>query len=270
MRSPSLLVQQIAVMNVKQQDASTILAPLPPLFELVQISDGELELCPGVRLASAARNPGGIVLPPGVAYCYVSPIAPMTKGIRRMPFHLAESFPPLKGCELLFLPAVLQLTEGVKLVQGAALPPFTKLPANVLIVQRDAVAAAAKILPPGMRSVQLSTLLQAPPEFKLPSLVKRLTLKATDDKQSTSAGGDGSSLILVQMHTSVRLPGGVEVAPGCEIAENADEESLPHGVQLVRCHDDCEQFPPFMTPLKVLSVNDRLVRHKVGMHQSSS
>ena len=34
---------------------------------------------------------------------------------------------------------------------------------------------------------------------------------------------------------------------------------LPHGVQIVRCHDDCQAFPTFMTPLQLLAINDKLI-----------
>ena len=46
---------------------------------------------------------------------------------------------------------------------------------------------------------------------------------------------------------------------GCEIAPNPDEAMLPHGVQIVRCHDDCQVFPSFMTPLQLLAINDKLI-----------
>ena len=247
-RSTSLAVRQMSFMSLQQQSMATVLSSLPPSFELVKFSDGELELCPGVRLASTTKAPEGTELPPGAAYCYVSSTAPVIKGIRRLPFYMLGHYPEVKGCELLLLPPVLQLMEGVNLIQGAKLPPNTVLPPNIMIIQRDSVAMATRRLPKGVREVQLSTLLKTPPQFKLPSLVRNVELKGKD---SLLAGKDGSSLILVQMHTSVTMPAGVEVSPGCEIAETADEGALPHGVQLLRCHDDCEAFPAYMTPLKV-------------------
>ena len=255
-RANSLAVRQMSFMSPAQQNMATVLASLPPSFELVKVSDGEVELCPGIRLASMTKAPEGTELPPGAAYCYVNSSAPVLKGIRRLPFFMLGQYPDVKGCELLLLPPVLQLMEGVNLILGAKLPPNTVLPPNVMIIQRDSVAMATRRLPKGVREVQLSTLLKTPPQLKLPSLIRDVELKGKDNLLS---GKDGSSLILVQMHTSVTMPAGVEVSPGCEIAETADDTSLPHGVQLLRCHDDCESFPAYMTPLKVLTINERLL-----------
>ena len=207
----SLVIRQIHDMSMQQQELAIVMGALPPLFELVQVADGELELCPGIRLASAARIPRGVQLPLGVVYCYVSPIAPMINGIKRLPYHLIDQCPVVKGCELLLIPPVLQLMEGVNLIQGATMPPHIVLPPNVTIVQRDTIAAATKRLPKGMKEVHLSTIFKAPPSFKLPSLTNYLEVKRSEEMHAIN---DGSSLVLVQMHTAVALPVGVEVAPG--------------------------------------------------------
>ena len=71
-------------------------------------------------------------------------------------------------------------------------------------------------------------------------------------------------LLIDHTTTSVSLP------PGCEIAVNPDEAMLPHGVQIVRCYDDCQTFPTFMTPLQLLAINDKLISDDNNNSSSSS
>lgn len=214
------------------------MSALPPGFQLMRVKEGEVELCPGVSLAGASRVPHGVELPLGVMYCFRKKDAPLHKGIKRLPYHMA-GLPEVKGCVPLLLPASLQLIEGVRLILGAKLPLNTVLPPNVMIVQRDAVAIANGLIPKGMTEVQLSTVLKTPANFRMPPGMKK------------GNNGEPSSLILVQMHTTVALPRGCKVAVGCEIAKNPDDVILPHGVQLIRCSDECVELPSFMTPLDV-------------------
>ena len=89
--------------------------------------------------------------------------------------------------------------------------------------EQQRVAIARAIMPRGMTEVQLSTVMKTPANFRLNHCSKR---GSTEDKARPSC------LILVQMHTTVSLPIGCDVAPGCKIARNVDDVLLPHGVQV--------------------------------------
>ena len=203
-----------------------LITALPPGFQLVRVKEGEVELCPGVILAGASRIPFGIDLPVGVAYCFRKKDAPLLKGIKRLPYHMG-GLPEAKGCVPLLLPQSLQLMEGVRLILGAKLPLNTVLPPNVMIIQRDPIAIELGIMPRGMTEVQLSTVMKTPANFRL---------NQSSKKGNRGEKGRPSCLILVQMHTTVSLPVGCDVAPGCEIARNIDDVLLPHGVQVNKLH----------------------------------
>lgn len=187
--------------NISTSEDPMLMSALPPGFTLVRVREGELELCPGVLLAGASRIPYGTDLPPGVVYCFRKKDAPLTKGIKRLPYHMG-GLPDVKGCVPLLLPLLLPLIEGVKLIIGSKLPINTILPPNVMIVQRDSTTISKGILPKGMTEVLLSTVLKTPNNFRLPQRKVKISTKERP-----------FSLILVQMHTTVTLPTGCEVSP---------------------------------------------------------
>jgi hypothetical protein len=81
-------------------------------FSLVYVSDGQLELCPGVTLASYSHlHPEDVAgLPKGVAYCYRKPDAAYMSGLKRLPRYVL-GVPKIPGCEAISIPPVFHLTE---------------------------------------------------------------------------------------------------------------------------------------------------------------
>ena len=199
--------------------------PLPLGFRLVRVKDGELELCPGVRLATTIKLSPGQEVPRGVAYCYVKKDAPFLKGIKQVPYHLVDRLPEIRGCVPLLLPPNLLVASGIRLVLGAMLAPGIELPTNVYVVYISDFPTRIVKLPKGMKEISLSPTLKTPDNFRLPRGRTTNTRGQPNDSRSFS-------LILAQMHTSIMLPSGVEVSPGCEITEFYEDISMPYGVQV--------------------------------------
>jgi hypothetical protein len=196
----------------------------------VKVKDGEVELCPGVRLATGVRLPLGKDLPRGVTYCYVKKDAPLLKGIKQIPYNLVDRVPEIRGSTPLLLPPSLQLSNGINLVLGTKLPPGIELPSNVMIVHAPDFASGVK-LPRGMKEVNLSGILKTPDNFRLPSMSTTRSRGSTGGPTEVD-DASGYSLILAQVHTTLTLPSGVEIAPGCEIADYTEDSVLPYGVQV--------------------------------------
>ncbi len=74
--------------------------------------DGELELCPGVSLASFKKLSveEKLSLPRGVAYCYRQPDAAYLHGLKRVPRYVL-GVPRLPNCEAVLTPPIFSLTE---------------------------------------------------------------------------------------------------------------------------------------------------------------
>jgi hypothetical protein len=179
-------------------------------FQLVRINDGQLELCPGVFLASYTRLTveERALLPRGIAYCFREPDAAYTKGLRRVPRYVL-GVPRIPNCEAVLVPRIFNLTEEVSLIMDITLEAFTELPPDIYVIQ----APANCVLPDGLTVVTLSSLKEIPFSIEIPA-----------------------DLELVQVHLAVALPPGVLVSPECEIMPiPKNMPPLPHVIKMHRC-----------------------------------
>ncbi len=114
---------------------------LPPGFEFVYVSDGEVEMCPGAHLVSPERWPKCPAHIEGVEdsmikqliYCTRKGDVPYTKGLKRVPRYL--KIPKLKGCDAVTIPTIFELADGINLILGASIAPCLEIPVGVLVVQ---------------------------------------------------------------------------------------------------------------------------------------
>jgi hypothetical protein len=90
----SMMAKNKALMDKLAQFITIKLTPdgprycMPPGFGLVLIEDDAVELCPGIRLASASRHPRTLEIPPGILYCVRDADAPLDNGMKRVPFYM--------------------------------------------------------------------------------------------------------------------------------------------------------------------------------------
>jgi hypothetical protein len=172
------------------------------------VNDGQLELCPGVFLASFTRLTveERVTLPRGIAYCFREQDAAYTKGLRRVPRYVV-GVPRIPGCEAVLIPGVFNLNEEVSLIMDISLEMFTELPPDVYVIQ----APANAVLPDGLSVVTLSSLQEIPSSIEIPAGLER-----------------------VQVHLAVALPPGVLISPECEIvATPKNIPPLPHVIACV-------------------------------------
>lgn len=160
-------------------------------FQLVRVNDGQLELCPGVYLASYTRLTveERALLPRGIAYCFREQDAAYTKGLRRVPRYVL-GVPRIPNCEAVLVPRVFSLTEEVSLIMDISLETFTELPPDIYVIQ----APTNCVLPDGLSVVTLSSLKEIPASIDIPT-----------------------GLELVQVQLAIALPSGVMISPECEI-----------------------------------------------------
>ena len=78
----------------------------------MRIGDGQLELCPGVYLASYTRLSleERSSLPRGIAYCFREPDAAYGKGLKRVPRYVL-GIPKVPNCEAVLIPRVFKISE---------------------------------------------------------------------------------------------------------------------------------------------------------------
>ena len=81
-------------------------------FRLVKVTDGQLELSPGVFLASYTRLTATerSTLPRGIAYCYRETDAAYVRGLKRVPRYVM-GVPKVTNCEAVLFPRVYALNE---------------------------------------------------------------------------------------------------------------------------------------------------------------
>ena len=198
---------------------------LPPGFHLVHVRNKELELCPGVILATTSYHGyNRKMLPKYVVYCYRSDNAAYLKGLKKLPTYVPA--PKVANCEAVLIPPIFEVAEGIKLIHGASLGKTNsiELPPDILVIKIEKKGA---ILPSGLTTVEFSNIIKIPE-----AMIEIIP----------------SGVIVVQMNTNVLLPVGVEVAPGCTIAETPEDLLLPDNVVLVTLEKG-KVLPPFMTAL---------------------
>lgn len=197
-------------------------SPLPPGFHLVHFRDNEVELCPGIMLASNAKHRIFTKqLPKKVVYVYRGQDAALLKGLQRLPSYI--TVPSISGCEPVLIPPIFDLNDGVKLIFGSNLGEHNEieLPPDILVVKmsRDA------ILPNGLTIVELSDIIKVPITAEIPF-----------------------GFELVQISTSVVLPPGVELCEGIFTAPCPKTLQLPPNVLLVK-REETATFPSFLRPM---------------------
>ena len=198
---------------------------LPPGFHLVHVRNKELELCPGVILATTSyHGHDRKTLPKDVIYCYRSGNAAYLKGLKKLPSYIPA--PKVPNCEAILIPPIFEVSDGIKLIHGASLGKSNsiELPPDILVIKIEKKGA---ILPSGLTIVSFSNIIKIP---------------------ETMIDAIPPDVIVVQMNTNVLLPVGVEVAPGCNIVETPEELILPDNVVLVTLEKG-KLLPPFMTAL---------------------
>jgi hypothetical protein len=215
---------ELAQLSISRQGAigHPFTSPLPPGFHLVHFRDNEVELCPGIFLASAAKHRiFAKQLPKKVVYIYRGQDAALTKGIQRLPSYI--TVPSIPDCEPVIIPSIFELCDGVKLIHGSNLGEHNEieLPPDILVVKmsRDA------ILPNGLTIVELSDIVKVPMVAEIPF-----------------------GFELVQISTSVVLPHGVEISEGIYTAPCPKTLQLPPNVLLIKREENAK-FPSFLKPM---------------------
>eukprot|EP01041_Mallomonas_annulata_P001408 gene1408-2706_t len=219
---------------------------LPP-FRLVYLSDsfGELELCPGVFLATkySLPPPPSPPVPRGIWLIRRVDDAPLLHEIeeapcldRVMPGPLPDPLP--EGLIAAWLPPVIPLGPGLDFVPGADFGPNLELPKGFIVVR---VYEGATLLS-GMEFVELSQQYSLPANFTTPP-----------------------GLILVQMKTTVTasslaVEGGIELAPGVEAAETPPDSLLvlPPGVMYITTRDERAELPEYLEPILPNGADDMM------------
>jgi hypothetical protein len=208
-------------------------ASLPPGFKLANYKNREVELCPGVMLASLSYlNLNPLEIPKGVIYVYRDKNAPFTKGLKILPSYVKVPKIPVTEehtrdgiiVEACIIPASFNLSDSVKLIYNINLGKlsYLDLPSDTVVLQM----MRGSIGPLGLTIVEISTIVKLPPKLQLPP------------------GVDA-----VQMHTQLVLPVGIEVSDGIFIEQTPVDVNLPANVCLIRRDIPGQHLPSFMTLL---------------------
>jgi hypothetical protein len=215
--------------------------PLPPGFALVHVTDQQLELCPGVTLAVPSRlEPWErSLVPKNVLYCYRDKDAALSKGLKRLPRYVKA--PQIKAAEAIVVPQEFDITTGVTLIQGFAVPANVDLDPDIFLVKLDIGA----ILPAGMVRVELL------PHMNVPMEVLKKLPPGTE---------------LVQTNLAVALPSGVTVSRGVTTAAPPADVILPFNLSLIR-REKGERLPSYMVSLVAYAddESETSVHHKMTL-----
>ena len=215
--------------------------PLPPGFALVHVTDQQLELCPGVTLAVPSRlEPWErSLVPKNVLYCYRDKDAALSKGLKRLPRYVKA--PQIKAAEAIIVPQEFDITTGVTLIQGFAVPANVDLDPDIFLVKLDIGA----ILPAGMVRVELL------PHMNVPIDVLKKLPPGTE---------------LVQTNLAVALPSGVTVSRGVTTAAPPADVVLPFNLSLIR-REKGERLPSYMVSLVAYAddESETSVHHKMTL-----